>query len=172
MKRKLLVGSLAMLTLMSSVAHALEGDPYANESPAQRDARMAWWRDAKFGMFIHWGVYAVPAGIYEGQQIGGIGEWIMRNGKIPVNVYQTYAKDFNPVKYDPAAWAALAKEAGMRYMVITSKHHDGFALFPSDASQWDIADATPWKKDLIAPLAAAARERVQCSTYPGYSAAW
>jgi alpha-L-fucosidase len=118
---------------------------------------MKWWREAKFGMFIHWGIYAVPAGIYDGKPIADIGEWIMFNGKIPVARYREYAKDFNPVKYDPAAWAALAKEAGMRYLVITSKHHDGFTLFPSAASQWNIVDATPWKKDLIAPLAEAAR---------------
>ena len=118
---------------------------------------MAWWREAKFGMFIHWGVYAVPAGNYDGKQIPGIGEWIMKQGQIPVARYRAYANDFNPVKYDPAAWAALAKEAGMRYMVITAKHHDGFALFPTESSNWDIVDATPWKKDLIAPLADAAR---------------
>jgi alpha-L-fucosidase len=152
-----LVGSLAVISALSPMARALEGDPYANETPAQRDARMAWWREAKFGMFIHWGVYAVPAGTYDGKQIGGIGEWIMRNGQIPVAPYRAFANDFNPVKYDPAAWASLAKEAGMRYMVITSKHHDGFTLFPTAASKWNIVDATPWKKDLIGPLADAAR---------------
>ena len=127
------------------------------ESPAQRDQRMAWWRQARFGMFIHWGVYAVPAGTYKGKQIGGIGEWIMRRAEIPVIEYRAFAKRFNPVKYDPDAWAALAEEAGMKYIVITSKHHDGFALFPSAATNWDIADATPYGKDLIGPLAEAAR---------------
>ena len=127
------------------------------ETKEQRDARMAWWREAKFGMFIHWGVYAVPAGTYKGKQIGGIGEWIMRNAQIPVAEYRAFARQFNPVKYEPDAWAKLAKEAGMRYMVITSKHHDGFALFPSEATEWDIADATPYGKDLIGPLAEAAR---------------
>lgn len=146
-----------MIVLAAGPARALEGDPYANETPAQKDERMAWWRQAKFGMFIHWGIYAVPAGTYDGKQIGGIGEWIMQRGKIPVAAYQAYAKDFNPVKYDPNAWAELAKEAGMRYMVITSKHHDGFTLFPSGASKWNVAEATPWKKDLIGPLAEAAR---------------
>ena len=160
MKNNLLAISLAAaaaLVTLGSMACAMEGDPYANESPAQRDARMAWWREAKFGMFIHWGVYAVPAGICDGKPINGIGEWIMLKGKIPVERYRAYAKDFNPVKYDPAAWAGLAKEAGMRYLVITAKHHDGFTLFPTDASKWNIVDASPWKKDLIAPLAAAAR---------------
>ncbi|NJL19544.1 MAG: alpha-L-fucosidase [Bdellovibrionaceae bacterium] len=130
-------------------------DPYALETPAQRDARMAWWREARFGMFIHWGVYAVPAGTFQGKQIPGIGEWILLRGKIPVSDYKGFAQQFNPVQYDPKAWARLAKQAGMRYMVITSKHHDGFALFPSDATQWDVADATPYGKDLIGPLAEA-----------------
>ncbi len=130
----------------------------AQETKAQRDERMQWWRDAKFGMFIHWGVYSVPAGTYEGEQISGIGEWIMRNAKIPVATYRSYARSFNPVEYDPEAWADLAEEAGMRYIVITSKHHDGFALFPSDVTDWDVADATPYGKDLIGPLAEAARD--------------
>lgn len=153
------VGTVALVAALGSMAFALDGDPYADETKTQRDERMAWWREAKFGMFIHWGVYAVPAGTYEGKPIGGIGEWIMLRGKIPVAPYKAFAPSFNPVKYDPASWASLAKEAGMRYMVITAKHHDGFALFPSEASTWDIADATPWKKDLIAPLAESARSQ-------------
>ncbi len=124
----------------------------------QSAERMAWWRDAKFGLFIHWGVYAVPAGTYKGEQIKGIGEWIMRNAEIPVAEYRSYAKQFNPVKYRPQQWAKLAKEAGMRYMVITSKHHDGFALFPSQVTDWDVSNATPYGKDLIGPLAKAARK--------------
>ncbi len=154
---RILFGTLAALTALTPTVRALEGDPYANETPPQRDARMSWWREAKFGMFIHWGIYAVPAGTYKDKQIGGIGEWIMRNGQIPVGDYKGFAATFNPTKYDPTAWAALAKEAGMRYMVITSKHHDGFTLFPTAASKWNIVDATPWKKDLIGPLATAAR---------------
>jgi alpha-L-fucosidase len=120
---------------------------------------MRWWREARFGMFIHWGVYAVPAGTYKDKQIAGIGEWIMLRGKIPVAEYRGYATQFNPVKYDPQAWAALAQAAGMKYVVITSKHHDGFALYDSKVSDWDIADATPHKKDLLTPLARAVRRR-------------
>jgi alpha-L-fucosidase len=129
------------------------------ETKEQRDARLAWFREAKFGMFIHWGVYAVPAGTYKGEQVKGIGEWIMRNAQIPVAEYRAFARQFNPVKYQPDAWAKLAKDAGMRYIVITSKHHDGFALFPSDASAWNVKDATPYGKDLIGPLAEAARKQ-------------
>jgi len=157
MANRVLLGALAVLTVLVAVAHALEGDPYANETPSQREARMSWWREAKFGMFIHWGVYAVPAGTYKDKPVGDIGEWIMWNAKIPVAEYRAFAQRFNPTKYDPAGWAALAKEAGMRYLIITAKHHDGFALFPSAASKWNVVDATPWKTDLLAPLAAAAR---------------
>ncbi|MBN1846543.1 MAG: alpha-L-fucosidase [Sedimentisphaerales bacterium] len=132
-------------------------NPYADETPEQRDARMEWWRLARFGMFIHWGVYAVPAGTYKDQRIGGIGEWIMNRGKIPVAEYKQFAREFNPVKYDPDAWVRLAKEAGMKYIVITSKHHDGFALFDSKVTDWDVVDATPYGKDLLKPLAEACR---------------
>ncbi|MHC5157915.1 MAG: alpha-L-fucosidase, partial [Planctomycetota bacterium] len=132
--------------------------PYQDETKEQRDARMAWWRQARFGMFIHWGVYAVPAGTYDGKQIKGIGEWIMLRGKIPVAEYKAYARQFNPVKYNPDSWVRLAKEAGMKYIVITSKHHDGFALFDSKVTDWDIVDATPYGKDLLKPLAEACRK--------------
>lgn len=139
-----------------SLKVAASPNPYASETEAEKDARMAWWREARFGMFIHWGVYAVPAGVYRSEEIPGIGEWIMST-RIPVDEYKGYAREFNPVHYDPEAWASLAKEAGMRYMVITAKHHDGFALFPSDVTDWDVVDATPHGEDLIGPLAEAAQ---------------
>ena len=143
----------------------------AKETPEQRDARMRWWREAKFGLFIHWGVYAVPAGKYGGQD--GYGEWIMHSAKIPVAEYRGFARQFNPLKYDPAAWARTAKDAGMRYMVITSKHHDGFALFPSDVTEWDVADATPYKKDLLGSLVTAAhREGLKIGFYYSQAQDW
>ncbi len=131
--------------------------PAVSETKEQRDARMKWWREARFGMFIHWGIYSVPAGVYEGRNIPGIGEWIMNHAKIPVATYKEYAKRFNPVKYDPDAWVQLAKDAGMKYIVITSKHHDGFALFDSAVTDWDVVDATPYGKDILKPLAEACR---------------
>ena len=131
---------------------------FSLHAQTSNDDRMKWWREARFGMFIHWGVYAVPAGTYKGQKINRIGEWIMNRGKIPVTEYQAFAKEFNPVKYDPDAWVKMAKEAGMKYIVITSKHHDGFALFDSKASKWDMVDATPYGKDLLKPLAEACRK--------------
>ena len=129
------------------------------ETPEQRDARMQWWREARFGLFIHWGVYSVPAGTYKDQRVPGIGEWIMQKAKIPVSDYQAYAKQFNPVKYDPDAWVKMAKDAGMKYIVITSKHHDGFALFNTKASPWNVVQATPYGKDLLKPLAEACQKQ-------------
>ena len=161
---KLTSFTLAALLLASSATlYAAEtsplvsADPYANETPEQRDARMSWWRDARFGMFIHWGVYAVPAGIHNGKPVDGYGEWIMEKGKIPVEEYKAYAAQFNPVKYDPEQWVLLAKKAGMKYIVITAKHHDGFAMFPSAASDWNIK-TTPYGKDVLKPLAEACRK--------------
>lgn len=108
-------------------------------------------------MFIHWGVYAVPAGEWQGKPVGGIGEWIMRNGKIPVADYRAFAKDFTAANYDPQAWARLAHTAGMRYVVITGKHHDGFALYDSAVTEWDSVNASGAGRDLLAPLAKAVR---------------
>jgi len=135
----------------------IKPDPYAEETPAERDARMKWWREARFGMFVHWGVYSVPAGTYHGKQIPGIGEWIMHNAKIPVAEYREYARQFNPVKFNADEWVRLAKQAGMKYIVITSKHHDGFAMFNSEASDWNIMKASPFGRDPLKELAAACK---------------
>lgn len=135
----------------------------ANPAPLREDSsddqpdRMGWWRDARFGMFIHWGVYAVPAGEWDGKTVGGASEWIMQTAKIPMSRYEPLAEQFNPVKYDPARWARIAKDAGCKYVVITSKHHDGFCLWDSKLTDWDIA-RTPYGKDLLAPLAKACRD--------------
>jgi alpha-L-fucosidase len=143
----------------------------AAESPAARDARLAWWREAKFGLFIHWGTYSAYAGSYGGKHT--YGEWIMHTAKIPVAEYRAHAEKFNPVSYDPVAWVRAAKAAGMRYIVITAKHHEGFALYPSDVTDWDIADATPYKKDLLAPLVAAARaEGIKIGFYYSQAQDW
>src|SRR5436190_7646602 len=105
----LLSVTLALLTAHPAhAAKADSADPYADETPAQRDARMKWFREARFGMFIHWGVYSVPAGTYHDRRIGGIGEWIMNTGKIPVAEYREYAKQFNPVKFNADEWVRLA----------------------------------------------------------------
>jgi alpha-L-fucosidase len=120
--------------------------------------KMEWWHEAKFGMFIHWGLYSVPAGLYKGNAVDGYGEWIMSNGKIPVAEYAKYAGQFNPVDFNAEEWVKLAKEAGMKYIVITSKHHDGFALFDTKVSDFDVMDATPFKRDIIREIAAACKK--------------
>ena len=127
-----LFASILQWGLPSRVTQA--DDLWRDETPAARDARMAWWRDARFGMFIHWGLYAVPAGEWKGQPFNGIGEWIMDKGNIPVEDYEPMARKFNPTKFDAAEWVRIAKNAGMKYIVITSKHHDGFCLFDTDAT--------------------------------------
>ena len=154
---------LTFLIAFQSLSWAHAAGPDTNsfpiESKAQRDARMEWWRSARFGMFIHWGVYSVPAGTYNGKQINGIGEWIMNNGKIPMAEYQTYAKDFNPTNFNADAWVKLAKNAGVKYIVITAKHHDGFAMFDTKASPWNIMEATPFHRDPLKELAVACKKQ-------------
>src|ERR1043165_3833819 len=88
-----------------------------------REARLAWFRDAKYGLFIHWGLYAIPAGQWNGKPVAGLGEWIMKRAHIPVKEYEQLATQFNPVKFDADVWVKLARDAGMKYIVITSKHH-------------------------------------------------
>ena len=127
------------------------------ESMSDRDERMAWWREARFGMFIHWGVYATPAGEWNGKPVKGVSEWIQCKGEIPVKEYEPLKDVFNPVRYDADEWVRLAKNAGMKYIVITSKHHDGFCLWDSAHTEWDIA-STPYRKDLLKPLAEACRK--------------
>jgi len=107
---------------------------------------MDWWREARFGMFIHWGLYAVPAGRFGVKT--DLGEWILDSAQIPVSTYAHYQSKFNPVKFDPDAWVKMAKDAGMKYIVITTKHHDGFALFDSKHTTWDIMGA-PYRRDIM-----------------------
>jgi len=120
---------------------------------ASSDPRLNWWRDARFGMFIHWGLYAIPAGFWNGQPIPGIGEWIMYRARIPVAEYEQLAARFNPVQFDAAEWVSLAKRAGQKYIVITAKHHDGFCMFDSAVTDYTIVKATPFKRDPLKELA-------------------
>jgi alpha-L-fucosidase len=124
------------------------------ETAAEREQRMAWFNEARFGLFIHWGVYAVPAGEWRGRT--NYGEWFIEETKMPVSQYEQFAKQFNPAKFNARDWARLAREAGMKYLVITSKHHDGFALWDSKVSDWDIM-ATPFQRDILKELAEACR---------------
>ncbi len=153
-----LLGVLVLSMLVSTqFSAAAEPNDDPQETKEQRDRRMAWWRDARFGMFIHWGLYAVPAGEWKGNPNAG-GEWIMQRQRIPVAEYAKLAEQFNPTKFDADAWVQLAKDAGMKYIVITSKHHDGFAMFETKASPFNIVDATPYGRDPMKDLAEACRK--------------
>ena len=148
------IGIACLLALAASTASPARPARAAlpDETPAQKDARMKWWREARFGMFIHWGLYSVPAGEWNGQKVRGYAEWIMNRARIPKAEYEKLQKRFNPTKYDAKAWVSLAKRAGMKYIVITSKHHDGFCLFNSEYTDYDMA-GTPYQRDLLKPLA-------------------
>ena len=127
-------------------------------SMKNHDQRIQWWRDAKFGMFIHWGVYSLPGGDWKGKKLSGYAEHLMRKEKISRAEYLALAHQFNPRKFNAEEWVTHAQRAGMKYFVITAKHHDGFALYNSAVSDFDIIDQTPFKRDPIAELAAACKK--------------
>lgn len=134
-----------------TVGQTLAPDPHHEE-------RLAWWREARFGMFIHWGLYAVPAGEWKGQPVPGIGEWIMNRARIPVTEYEQLATQFDPVKFNADQWVQIAKDAGVKYITITSKHHDGFAMYGSKVSKYNIVDATPFHRDPLKELSVACQK--------------
>ena len=145
----------ASFCISPAVASAADGPAQSTETPAQRDARMAWFREARFGLFIHWGLYSVPAGEYKGKNT--YGEWFLEETKMPVSQYEKYAREFNPVKFEAKQWVSLATNAGMKYIVITSKHHDGFGMFRSELTDWCVK-STPFNRDPLKELAAACKE--------------
>ena len=153
-----LIASILVTGLSGSVQSNLPQAPptpvIPAETQAQKDARMAWWRKARFGMFIHWGLYAVPAGTWNGNT--GYAEWIREEAHIPVGVYDKFMGQFNPVKFDAKVWAKLAHDAGMRYLVITSKHHDGFNMFDSKYTNFKVTNSA-WHHDPMKDLAKAVR---------------
>jgi alpha-L-fucosidase len=156
MKWLCLAGSLVIFAAVPQPIVATRAVPTAQ---TERDSRMAWWREARFGMFVHWGLYAVPAGEYKGRRAKDIGEWIMSWADIPRVEYETFATEFNPVEFDAAQWVRMAKNAGMKYIVITSKHHDGFSMFDSTVSPYTIVKSTPYAKDPMRALADEARRQ-------------
>ena len=141
----LLVCLIACNGIQQSVAQ-----DFTNEMTEQRDARMSWWRDARFGLFIHWGLYSIPAGEWNGTT--NHAEWIRTTAQIPLEEYDKFVGEFNPVKFDAEQWVRTAKDAGMKYIVITSKHHDGFCLFDSRYTDFDVV-STPFKRDVLKELA-------------------
>jgi alpha-L-fucosidase len=137
-----------------------------------RDERVAWFREARFGMFIHWGVYSHAGGVWDGKPVEGYAEHIMRKMKIPVAAYtDKLVANFNPTAFNADEWVAAAKKAGMGYLIITSKHHDGFAMFDSDVSDYNVVKATPWKHDPMKDLKEACKKAgIKFGFY--YSQAW
>ena len=127
---------------------------FAAGQSSSPDSRLDWWQDARLGMFIHWGLYAIPAGVWGDRS--DYGEWIRSSAKIPLAEYETLREKFNPVHFDADAVARAAADAGMKYIVITSKHHDGFCLFDSAETEWDVM-STPFKRDIMKELADACR---------------
>jgi alpha-L-fucosidase len=147
--------------------------PIEHNTPAEREARIQWFRQAKYGLFIHWGLYCIPAGYWKGERSPGIGEWIMNRMKIPANEYAKLAGGFNPIDFNAEAWVQMAEDAGMKYIVITSKHHDGFAMYHSLVSPFNIYDATPFHRDPIKELAdACARHHMPFGFYYSQSQDW
>jgi alpha-L-fucosidase len=164
--------SLNIAILCAAAAFAQPGAPPL-PAPKSQDEKMQWFREAKFGLFIHWGLYAIPAGEWKGQQIPGIGEWIMNRAKVPVSEYERLATQFNPVKFNAEEWVKMAEDAGMKYLVITSKHHDGFAMYASKVTLYNVFDATPWHRDPLKELAdACARHHIRFGFYYSQSQDW
>lgn len=167
-KQSVLVIATLCLPLWTSVLNAASSkmDLEGSENPSwlldsrkTRDERIQWFKEAKFGMFVHWGVYSQLGGVWKGKAVQGYSEHIMRMQRIPLQVYASeVASNFNPVLFDADEWIRTCKDAGMRYFVITAKHHDGFAMWPSQVNKWNIADATPFKRDPLAELRAACRK--------------
>ncbi|MBQ7795824.1 MAG: alpha-L-fucosidase [Lachnospiraceae bacterium] len=117
-----------------------------------QDTKQQWYKDAKFGLFIHWGLYSVLAGEYNGKRTDRIAEWIMNDLDIPVEEYEKLAAQFNPVEFDADAIVKKAKDWGMKYIVFTAKHHEGFAMWDSKCSDYNIVKATPYGKDIVRQL--------------------
>jgi alpha-L-fucosidase len=151
---------LSIITiLLLLVACVNEEDTFLSSRNTNKEETLNQFKDGKFGLFIHWGLYAIPAGIWKGEEVPWIGEHIMRLAEIPVKEYEELATDFNPTQFNADEYASLAKDGGMKYLVITSKHHDGFAMFDSEADSFNIVDATPFKRDIIEELALACKKQ-------------
>jgi alpha-L-fucosidase len=170
----LLLGSFYRSASSKEIAQGHIGpDGKWTETEAMKQQRIAWWKEARFGMFIHWGVYSIPAGTWKGEEHKGYSEWIMHGAEIPIKEYEQLPGRFNPVSFDAEQWVKLAKSAGMRYMVITAKHHDGFAMYHSKVSPYNIVHATPFARDPVRELAdACQRHGIKFGCYYSVDRDW
>ncbi|NNG08943.1 MAG: alpha-L-fucosidase [Arenibacter sp.] len=153
--RKSVVAIIAFLAL-ANTGHSQNS---SNKKIVSDDERMEWWRDAKFGMFIHWGAYSIIGGERGEQIAGGGAEWAMDKLDYTIAEYEKFPRMFNPQLFNADDWVKMAKEAGMKYIVITTKHHDGFCLWDSEITDYDIMDTAPFKRDIIKELAEASRKQ-------------
>jgi alpha-L-fucosidase len=167
---------MAAFSLQSAIAEPPRAPETAEltAATANRDARLAWWREARFGMFVHWGVYSHLGGAWKGKSYGGYAEHIQRAQKIPMDVYRKeVVEKFNPTGFNADQWVSLAKQAGMGYFIITAKHHDGFAMFDSKVSDYNIVKATPFHRDPMKELQAACkRQGVKFGFYYSHAFDW
>jgi len=179
------ISTVLLLSLLIQIGFAQTNDSISKEHAvewkkmnASKKATFDWFRDAKYGMFIHWGLYSIPAGVWNGKTLkeyksSQLAEWIMSSAKIPRAEYAELANQFNPVKFNADSIALLAKEAGMRYVVLTSKHHDGFAMYQSAAGKFNIVDATPFKRDVLKELYdACKRQGLDFGVYYSHNIDW
>jgi alpha-L-fucosidase len=169
---------IAALVLLACGRGATAGEP-STPGPAtlpvgkERDQRMAQFRQAKYGLFIHWGLYAIPAGEWKGKPVRPSSEWIMAHVPIPVKEYEALARQFNPTEFNAEQWVKMAEDAGMKYIVITAKHGDGFAMYHSKVSPFNIVDATPFHRDPLAELAEACKQHgIKLGIYYSQSVDW
>lgn len=156
---KILIALILMQFLIVSSSAQTMDEMWDSNVNGKENPNLQWFKEAKFGMFIHWGLYSKLAGEYKGKRYYGSGEWIMSQAKIPVIEYEKVASTFNPVGFNADEWSQLAADAGIKYMVITAKHHEGFAMYNSKVSNFNIVDATPYKKDPLKALAEANQKR-------------
>ena len=161
-----------MMLALGGVAATCAGQTQPATAPSH-DQKMTWFRQAKFGLFIHWGLYAIPAGEWKGKPIRPSSEWIMAHAAIPVKEYEQLAGQFNPTEFNAEQWVRIAEAAGMKYIVITAKHGDGFAMYGSKVSGYNVVDATPFHRDPLAELAEACkRHGIGLGIYYSQSVDW
>jgi alpha-L-fucosidase len=155
---KNLTALFVLFLAITGSVNAQDTESWDKTVSGKEHPNIQWFKDAKFGMFIHWGLFSQTGGTWQGKNYYGISEWLMNRGKIPAAEYATIAKSFNPTKFNAKQWAQIAKDAGMKYMVVTAKHHEGFAMFDSKVSDFNIVKATPYGKDPMKELSQAVRD--------------
>ena len=169
------IGFLLAVMVMSGVCSAQTSERTAawEKMHASKHAALERFNEAKFGMFVHWGAYARPAGIWKGEKIPGLGEWVFYHARIPRAEYKEMCRQFNPVNFDADTWVKLAKAAGMRYIVAMPKHHDGFAMYDSKVTDYDIIDGTPFDRDPMMELyQACQRHGLRFGIYYSHATDW